>query len=97
MDVAGLRAGLEASTRRVIGQIGQTVDSQAIHAPAGFGAVDVYSSTASALRLLTRPNVPGCAESAIQEFNEESASTTQREAKQAGIRFSWGSDWQTAV
>ena len=60
MDVAALKAKLDARTTLVLGEIRETAAHQPIPEPLGFVAVDVdfYSSAIDALRILCRADVP---------------------------------------
>ena len=60
MDEAALRAKLGPRTTLTIGDVAETAVSTAIAAPLGFVSMDLdlYSSTAHALRILQRPDVP---------------------------------------
>jgi hypothetical protein len=60
MDESALRAKLGARTRLIIGDVGDTVLTESVSTPIGFVAfdLDLYSSTASALKILRRPDVP---------------------------------------
>jgi hypothetical protein len=60
MDVPALKAKLMARTTLVLGEIRETVQSQASPEALGFIAIDVdfYSSAVDTLRVLLRPDVP---------------------------------------